>query len=1731
MDHQSSHSQIPPEVTQNHDVLPVLAQKKASVADPVDSDFQLSQCTELTDALHSDHQPSHSQISPEVTQNHDALPVLVQKKASVADPVESSLPKSDDVDHPSESVTSVPQQSPLSDSNVFPSLPAAPTVSICNSLDQLPELLHVETKVCRLVPLSLLVDSGSNVTLMTLHTALQCLAQIPSPKYRRQYQQTSPHIEYLPIPVPVSGVGGPSATRILGKCVLPVSFSNSRLDEHVIQFWIVDRLPRDALLGLDSLTMMKASIEFHPSKSLLLPKSSRNRSKSYIPLLPSSELSPIAANSNFTDEPRNVTAYTVRRTKFGKLQDSAVVTAKAAEPVPDGMYYFTERADRNRTPAAFVTPPSLVQIRNNQFLVISQKSIEFDRRNFVIPNRELLGTLMSRDSAIAQRTAAAAFVCEHLDQLSSFNSTAELHSTVKCLLTEAPDASVKLDAYVEELLTVFDKSDTENHATASEKVAKSKSKPNDEPSEELLESILRYVNPQLPTKKKAKLCTRLKQKWCAFVPKTTPAKDVKCAIPTPTGITVNEPIRSMNYIKRQAIISAIQKWLALDIIEVGASAWNQPICVTRKPHGRGWRVCLDLRELNKIIQPQKLAVPSKVDIQLDHRFHKFRYGSTADLNSAFLQVEIPEEDRHKFAFQPFRDQPKYVFKRMIWGLQSAPAVMQAHMLRLAGELTFEEILVYIDDLLFWSDDFDKHLDQISEFLQKIIDANMSLSPEKCRWGFTEIPYLGRVISKDGISPSAEFKQPIIDLTEPQTAATLNSMISAFGWFREHIPQFEELVAPLRKALSAHRTAANRNPAPSTTPAPRRYRVTQKRFKDESIKITWTLELSKAFKALKEAATSAETLAFPIYDQETPFQLYCDASDNAFFGALFQDGKPIGFFSKSDVNNEQKRYKQALKKASASERAYLQLIHSYEREAGALFLTLQHFEPFLHGIENPIIAFTDHAPLTYIQSKKDYKKFAGWVNYLTEYPNLRIEYIPGPENILADAGSRHTDPESFFASVEGQMDLELITSIPVHVLLAEAEPSESILSEWRHRLPEPGRHCICRSKDEPDPHGVIWVLCDKCNKAFHRKCVGMTLEELQDPRSSFVCPRCSVWGDFESGLTSQLPSEFRSQPVRFPLLMRRIKLLHIHDDPEVVAKRKQIAKAAQPQLQKHNPTRPVVKFNTASSAHAPYGSWFVNGRGIIYKWHNDKNRKDGGNWALWVPPTAKKLQQQCLFWAHSSEVAGHRSDAQKLLHTEFVWEGSTKDMKEFVESCISCLAAKNHPRHLWMEPDSIMELVFNPNDLVCGDFVEMAPKHGYIGVFVLCDAASRLVSLTPVKTKSSAQFLEAVKKWYYDKGRIEWLHLDNYASHQGDVFREWLWQFGVYWSFIAPHNSGGNGIVERVIRSIREQVRIKLADTLDAYKDLQSHTADWVSTLPMVESTLNNSIHSATGYAPLDLFQAVPRKFFASEPETLNHDGYLGLKTDWEPPAGTRLAIAIEKEKWRRSLIQARQNQKPPSEYPFLNPSRGLRTPDFTEGDYVAVVDKVLKVTQQNQRHLRPRCIPIEIIRDELKTKKRVVGIDAFGKEWIVAEKFIVRKLTFEEATHWIAVLRRRHELAKIALEEEAQDSSSVSESSSFYPEPFDEARNFNPGLQRPLFVQSAGNGSNDGEGNEVENPNQASGSDDEENTGGDLHAMDNQEEDSEDEEPASDQRDHQNRNQEKIPENRTRPFLSRKAKL
>ena len=187
-----------------------------------------------------------------------------------------------------------------------------------------------------------------------------------------------------------------------------------------------------------------------------------------------------------------------------------------------------------------------------------------------------------------------------------------------------------------------------------------------------------------------------------------------------------------------------------NIIRPSRSPWNAPIVVVAKKNG-DIRMCVDYRRLNAVTKRPIFPIPDAQ--QLFDTLEGSCYFSTLDLSQGYHQVPVAENDIPKTAFTTRRGQFEYL--RMPFGLCSAPATFQLLMHTVLRSENWTKCLIDLDDILVFGKTGEEHEDRLRTVLQRIREAGLKLSPEKCHLFQREVSYLGHTVSSKGIHTSSE----------------------------------------------------------------------------------------------------------------------------------------------------------------------------------------------------------------------------------------------------------------------------------------------------------------------------------------------------------------------------------------------------------------------------------------------------------------------------------------------------------------------------------------------------------------------------------------------------------------------------------------------------------------------------------------------------------------------------------------------------------------------------------------------------------------------------------------------------------------------------------------------------------------------------------------------------------------------------------------------------------------
>ncbi|GFY04215.1 retrovirus-related Pol polyprotein from transposon 17.6 [Trichonephila clavipes] len=117
-------------------------------------------------------------------------------------------------------------------------------------------------------------------------------------------------------------------------------------------------------------------------------------------------------------------------------------------------------------------------------------------------------------------------------------------------------------------------------------------------------------------------------------------------------------------------------------------------------------------------------------------------------------------------------------------------------------LSYEACLVYLDDIIIMGRSFEEHLKNIRLLLQKLKEANLKLSPSKCRLFQREVTYLGHIVSTKGVQTDLNKISGVKDWNCPMDVHQLWNFLGLCTHYRKFVKNFSTIARPLHNLTEA-----------------------------------------------------------------------------------------------------------------------------------------------------------------------------------------------------------------------------------------------------------------------------------------------------------------------------------------------------------------------------------------------------------------------------------------------------------------------------------------------------------------------------------------------------------------------------------------------------------------------------------------------------------------------------------------------------------------------------------------------------------------------------------------------------------------------------------------------------------------------------------------------------------------------------------------------------------------
>ena len=758
----------------------------------------------------------------------------------------------------------------------------------------------------------------------------------------------------------------------------------------------------------------------------------------------------------------------------------------------------------------------------------------------------------------------------------------------------------------------------------------------------------------------------------------------------------------------------------------------------------------------------------------------------------------------------------------------------------------EGVRVIADDIIVFGSNVKEHDVRLEKVLATLCSRNLTLNPDKCKFGMEKLIFMGHVLSKDGIQPTGERVKAVNEAKRPETVNKVRSFLGLVNYCGRFINNLSTIEEPLR-------------------------RLTRK-----NVNWAWGSEQERSFQELKKRLTCSTSMAY--FNPVAYTQVIVDASPVGLGAILVQkqgDGcfKPVIYTSRS-LTDVERRYSQT------------------EKEALAVVWACERFRLYVMGIHFELI--TDHKPLEIIYSPKSKPplRIERWALRLQPF-DFQVKYKPGKTN-AADALSRLPLPDVPKINLAEEY-VYFVTkyATPVAITTWGSEQERSF-QELKKRLTcstsmayfNPVAYTQVIVDASPVGLGAILVQKqgDGCFKPVIYASRSLTDVERRYSQTEkealavvWACERFRLYvmGIHFELITDHKPLEIIYSPKsKPPLRIERWALrlqpfdFQVKYKPGKTNAADALSRLPLPDVPKINLAEEYVYFVTKYATPVAITTREIEQQsGVDAEMSQVRRAVNTGKWdelpdfkhvkdeitligclllrgqRIIIP---KSLRKQILDLAHE----GHQGivKCKSRLRGKVWWPGIDKEVEHYVKNCKACLlmSSENRP-----EPLNPTPLPDRPWQHIAVDICGPLPSGE--SLLVAVDYYSRWFEIAMLYSTSTAKVVNCLDNWFTSHGLPELIVTDNGVQFTSSDFAQFLNENGIDHRKVTPYYPQANGEVERQNRTI-----------MKAIKTIRAEGGDWRKELNKFLKAYRSTPHSVTRVSPAELMYG--RKMRTKLPE-------------------------------------------------------------------------------------------------------------------------------------------------------------------------------------------------------------------------------------------------------------------------
>ena len=437
-------------------------------------------------------------------------------------------------------------------------------------------------------------------------------------------------------------------------------------------------------------------------------------------------------------------------------------------------------------------------------------------------------------------------------------------------------------------------------------------------------------------------------------------------------IEMRDPTKDPPYCRPRPVPFHLREWVdkkLQDMVKAGliqiskGSQNNSPIHIVKKAQPGKYRITVDYSSLNTQLKNDRWPIPNMKAI-FEH-VGDAKVFSGIDFKSGFWHLELTPESRGLTAFSSNGRQ--YEFRVLPMGLSCAPGIMQRCMMSIFSDFIFKFALIYLDDLLIYSQNEKEHFHHLSLVFKRLREHGLKINPEKSFFGIKEVDYLGYTVGNGMVKPQESKVKAILNMPVPTNKTECKSFCGAIGFYTTSLVGLQYILGPI------HRISGSKT------------------------KFDWGPEQQEAFEKAKGLLVTHVSLALPVNDPAATIILTTDASSTGWSGVLAQLQKDG---TEAPLGNRSGNFTGSSLNWPIREKELFALVDCAE----AFYVHLMAVD-FIWRTDNKALSTLANASLK-VKPAKVKERLVGWMNFLSQFSfSTELKKGTDPSMALCDHMSR------------------------------------------------------------------------------------------------------------------------------------------------------------------------------------------------------------------------------------------------------------------------------------------------------------------------------------------------------------------------------------------------------------------------------------------------------------------------------------------------------------------------------------------------------------------------------------------------------------------------------------------------------------------------------------------------------------------------------------------------------